>query len=546
MHAVYGRCIGLTIPGASGRLNKLRATLKAWSNCNVVEAEIMELKDEVQAFSMRFMMFAIARVEKPISSIALATSRIEKSLNALDRHQRLGLSRMEGFVASLSPNTPTDINYSQPVIVNTAKAPDNQIIPSEAVEELYLHRQVETISTSLGSLSTAHTPVNEQPRGPYLQPFKPDVPRQWGTDQTPSACHREVVAAAWEIIDILQSPPGERAVQYGAWRMVNLAIRLHGLEMYSDAATIGSWTVDLYRTLMNANTQVYEPYLSLALRNLSRYRTDTGEHEAASIAIEECVTREREMLGKPVRHSVHLELSNSLLEWWCIVTRDGNLDKGLKIAWESLAHLESIRAQLREWEVSMMHTLGETSSSETIVVGPGEGRSSTTLRQPSSCIQGWDNASTLWLDYNTARTFQILSYSLEGLGQIQDAWERALQALAIYRDLCKRHSGNFDANLAGCLAYISHLPHRHDPSPLASIACIQESIHLYRKLSASRPAKFTSRLIESLRAYASLLRDAGDFDVARDCSDEALELAKRSNQIVPCRQSLTVDTEPKT
>jgi hypothetical protein len=55
MHAVSGRCRDLTAPRASGRINKAFAAFKAWSTCNVIEAEITELNDEVQACYRRFM-----------------------------------------------------------------------------------------------------------------------------------------------------------------------------------------------------------------------------------------------------------------------------------------------------------------------------------------------------------------------------------------------------------------------------------------------------------------------------------------------------------
>jgi tetratricopeptide (TPR) repeat protein len=401
---------------------------------------------------------------------------------------------------------------------------DTLRIPPEVIDALYLRQQVEEITSSLGSLATTQTFPSEEPSGQYLEPFKP-VP-SYATHQSR---HREVVTMAIGIINILQGPPGELSIQYGAWDMVNLAIRLHELEMYSDAETIGSWTVDLYRTLVRTNARVFEPYLALALRNLSRYRTEINDDKGAIGAIEECVMLERAMSKKPSIHKVHLELSISLIEWWGIVAKDGQMEKCLGIAEESLAILDDIRAELAEWEPWVSgSTDDEPFFTETAVDSESADEDLPTF-SPLNSIQGWDNVSTLQLDYNTAQACHNLSCSLEDAGRIPEAHARELQALSIFRDLSKRHPGIFDVNLAQCLMHLSRTPLSNDLAPSVVMGHVQECIQFYRELSKTRSAKITRALIECLWDYSTLLYDTGDIDVALKYSAEAMDLIRRSN-----------------
>ncbi|KAF9467207.1 hypothetical protein BDZ94DRAFT_1305685 [Collybia nuda] len=516
-------CRNLVVPRAKGRFNKMRAAFKAWLTCDLIETMIEELKDKAQAATDRFLVFTLIRIEGPIHGIASTIVRIEEPIHGMASAIPRIEQKLENFVADFQTRTPSCARSSQIVTTITTSTAQTMEVSSTPPGQLYLQEQLKVIVSTLGTLSTAPSLGREDPYGLYMKPFTSVIPHRLVMNhQTSAACHREVIAATLGIINILQGPSGEAIIQNGAWEMVNLAIRLYHLGMYSDAETIGILTVDLYKALSSANTRVYEPYLALALRNLSEYKMKTDDYQGATKAIEDCVVMEREMLDKICRYRVHLELSNSLLRMWEVFTRDGNFEKGLKVAQESLELLDRIRAELGEWGP---YASDESSSAETFVdeaIGDA-------IPQPVNSNQEWDYVSTLWLELNTAQACHSLSFSLEDTGQICDAYNNELRALTIYRGLYHEYPGIYDEKLARCLAHISSTPLANDIPPLISLRYKQESNHLFRALAASHPAKFTAPFKESLWQYATLLHDTGNFEAAEQCSYEALELIRKSN-----------------
>ena len=287
--------------------------------------------------------------------------------------------------------------------------------------------------------------------------------------------------------------------------MVNLAIRLHNLEMYSDTVTIGTWTVALYRTLISAsahNARVFEPYLALSLQNLSRYYTDAGDLDRASITIEECVRKHCALLESSSNSS--LQLANTLIKYWGILSMKQDHEKCMKVAQDSLDILDSVQES----------RIGNDPDGE---------------RFAAEDQSKWDDDSVLWLDYNKARALHSLSCSLSKAGHHTDAYDKEICAMNILHDLCQRFPGNLDCNLAQSLTHLS-VPPLNIAHPVSdTLSFVEEAVEIYCDLCKHSPCRYSDAFIEMLWVYATLLHERGDLDGARRTSVKAIEMIRKSH-----------------
>ncbi|KAG6810430.1 hypothetical protein H0H92_011872 [Tricholoma furcatifolium] len=496
--ATQERCEQLTAPTQSKGWRKVGAALKAWKECDQVEEEISDLKDLAHVLYRKLTMSIVASIEDSASSDATTLVRLGENQNEM-------LGNMESFLTTLQgpQTTPIFVQPSQDVI-----------------NALYLHHQVETISNSLADLSTTQTFADEDPKDHYLAPFKPVVSRPISASTLDDE-HREVVAKTLEIISLLKGDSSDLSVQDGAWEMVNLAIKLYGLEMYSDAESMGKWTATMYRALVETNRAVYEPYLALSLRNLSRYKAQIKDHEGSAAAIHESLDIQRRQVQENPTLENRSQLANTLCEYWASETRNSdNLKHGLEIAKEAVSITESIRTDLSTW-----NTWLETSPPPYIEAAYVQVEEAETIPPPQL-----DDDETLWLDYNTARALSCLSFSLQDNDRIDEAYEAELRSLAAYQALNERHAEQFIENLAGSYAHLAGPVLRTGRPVDKSLEYAERAVEIYRTRVDVQPVKVMPWLVDSLWDYASILHDAGRTDDVRRVTDEALELIRKSNK----------------
>ena len=86
--------------------------------------------------------------------------------------------------------------------------------------------------------------------------------------------------------------------------------------------------VDLYRTLLEKNVEVYEPYLATALGHLAKYYLDSGDLESALPPSNERIKRQRATLDRQPSFQSKFYLAASLAEHWSIVTAKDGWSKG--------------------------------------------------------------------------------------------------------------------------------------------------------------------------------------------------------------------------
>ena len=120
--------------------------------------------------------------------------------------------------------------------------------------------------------------------------------------------HREVLKEVLDIIEILQDILS-LSIQEGPFKP---AIQLYELQMFVEAATIGVWTVGLFRTLAGMDAATYQPYLALPLLNLARYHLDTDNLNQASLVIAECIEINQQLLLTLPTHELRNQLAQSL------------------------------------------------------------------------------------------------------------------------------------------------------------------------------------------------------------------------------------------
>ncbi|KAG6886121.1 hypothetical protein C0993_002640 [Termitomyces sp. T159_Od127] len=461
-------------------------------------------------------MMTISRLEQPINQISITTTTPDGTAVQLHESQSVMLGHMESFLTTLQ--TPGPITGT-PIFIQP---------PKEVVDALYLHQQVETISNSLADLSATQTFAREEPNEQYLQPFKTVI----STNQIrPSEdAHREVVAKTLEIIRSLKGDSSDLSVQDGAWEMVNLAIRLHGLEMYSDAEAMGRWTVTMFRALATTNQDIYEPYLALALRNLSRYKSQISDDMGSAAAITESLEIQRRIVQKNATVEARSQLSNALNEYWSIVTKGGDNEKGLEIAHESVAITSSIRAELVVWK-EWLETL--PSGPPPPYIEPGYVQVDDvkhTNEQEHPQPVSLDEDETMWLDYNTARAFCCLAYSYQDNNRFDEAYATQLKSLTIYQSLLQSHGDTFEENVAGSYAHLCSSGMREGRDNTKSIVFAERALEIYRRLVEFQPMKVSPWLLELLWDYADLLHNEGRKDDVVRITQEALEIVRKSNQ----------------
>ncbi|KAG6841466.1 hypothetical protein C0991_010891 [Blastosporella zonata] len=516
--AVQERCVQLFTQHTKTGWRKIGAAMKAWRDCDQVEQEISELKDLVHECYRKFTMMAITRLEQPVNHINIVATTAEGTM--LDESQTVMLGHMESFLTILQGSG--SMGGPPPVFTQPSK---------DVINALYLHQQVENISNSLSDLSVSQTFAMEEPNDSYLRPFKPIVSRftPGPTQKDRDDAHREVVAKTLDIISLLKGDSADLSIQDGAWEMVNLAIRLYGLEMYSDAEEMGRWNVTMFRALVATNPAVYEPYLSLSLRNLSRYKSQNKDHEGAAAVITESL----EILRRHVQENPTLErrsqLSNTLNEYWSIMNNKGDVEKALEVAKEAVAITESIRAETTAWG-SWLEGRPPSPPPPYLVPAYVEVEETKPKVEPETSIpSNLDEDDTLWLEYNTARSLNCLSFSLQDSDRIEEAYQTELRSLSIYQTLSQTHEG-FLENLAGSCAHLSSSAMRTGRSTEESLVYAERAVEIYRTKLAAQPIRYSPWLLDSLWDYADLLHDAGRTDDVLRVTGEALELVRKSNQ----------------
>ncbi|KAF8154877.1 hypothetical protein B0H34DRAFT_799611 [Crassisporium funariophilum] len=476
----YTKCTKLYHPPGKSkfRIGRAKLAFKAWKNRNKVEQDITNLKHRMDACFLNFSTFALARIKHKTLKVydwstgtETTTSGTSQAL-VFDENQLAGLRQMEGAVSSLK------ISDTQTASVVTRSTP---LIPggpalSEAISNMYIRRQVDAVDESLTMLaSSKKSYAVGEPMEEYTLPFSSIITLAFN-EVDRSSHQQKVIRQTLDILDILQKSNQKKEsllIQEGAWDMINLSIQLYNLDLCAKATMIGLWTVNLYRTLVKADPEIYRPYLALALQNLSKYYVSMDNQMEATCTIAECVELNRLIQRSALTQELRGQLGRALTR-----LRDAEEARGI---------LEQVVKEIEGWEKFMGEDNNDRQLSDTqTIIAKQEDDSSSTYTsttldvdylkasERSGVIDGKDK-----LIYDYGRALHQLSYSLEDAGRHEDAALADVLAMKQFWYIHSLHPSTIvDDNLGQTLFRLSHTDFRQYLLAEETLAYSCESLSL--------------------------------------------------------------------
>lgn len=539
MNAVHTKCQDLFLPPARNRINKARMVFNAWRNHRKVEAEIITLRNHVQECHVRFTTFTPMGIGRDTTKILDSTARIKSSnsrleaLFILDQSQLAGLRQMTGTISKMDvPKTLSFCSSNSNAFIQNLPPTAN----ASVISDLYLRQQIDAIDQSPAELSSSqnsypvHVPLHD-----YTRPFKTNININ-GYSQDRATRHREVVRNTLDSLDILQNK-SSLLIQEGAWEMVNLAIRLYDLEMFVEATTIGVWTVELFRTLVNMDATTYQSYLALSLLNLARYHLDIDNLDQASLVIAECVELNQQLQLLLPTHELRSQLARSLTTSSTIAAKNKDYAKSLQDAEDARAIFDQIFDEVSSWESTISNILASQDLSSTPPFFESKDK---TITVSSDAAYGeglgrrFDMASHKVADmermiYDYGKALHRLSYCLDDFSRMDEAATVDKLALEKFRYICSLYTDPlFDADFAETLYHLSHtevqkyLALGDDEALLYS----RQAVDIYRELCKWNPKTYGLSLYNALWEHTGILHDRADEEGALKAWHELTDVAR--------------------
>ncbi|KDR73169.1 hypothetical protein GALMADRAFT_723185 [Galerina marginata CBS 339.88] len=483
---VYTECRDLLVAPAEGKVRKLKVTLGARRNRSKIESDVLELRNRVSKCHTQVMMFALMNTESQLVPMDNSGSQILTIIEREIARMQIPDDRLIAFLGTSSAMLST--------------------LPRELslniISDTYLRLQIDAIDEYLVELSSAGSYPVEEPMDAYLQPYQPVVV-SLGTQDT-NTLRQDIIAKTVEIQEFLRNDSSTLSVQTGAWEMVNLSIGLFSLEMYQEAATMGLWTVNLFRTLVATNSAIYSPYLAHSLRHLARYYSEISDFDGARSAIQECITISRRLHNS----STDLELKGQIVPVLTmsayLASRRGENNRALEDAEEAVRIFEGmIQENRRSYESSIQ-----------------------LIRTEQEWAQALANFSDKAVcDYS--RALQQLSNSFQDAGRLAEAINAQQKATTIMAFISRYYpEGTLEPELADMYFRLSHQDF-HDVVPLdEALGYAQQAVEVYRKLAEKDSKKHSKSLCHALWEQANILGKQTRYDEALAVWKEIAALAR--------------------
>ena len=375
-------------------------------------------------------------------------------------------------------------------------------ITVDFISDTYLRFQIDAIDCQLGRLSSStNFYAVEEPLESYLSPFETSgVSRYFTSDR--DGLRQDIIAQTLTIQKLLSTDSEELSVQSGAWDMVNLTIGLHSLEMYEEAVKMGSWTVNLFRTLVRTNPDVYTPYLIHSLRHLSKYYIDINDMDGASAAAIECVKLSRGLQAKSPTYELTRQLAGALTTSSSIAEAMGEKERSLTDARESVRILEGVLGiQPIPWD---------------------EGDGNLILQQSMGALA----CHQVNVIYDYSRALHRLSSSLSALEKDKEALAPGIGAMKVTEYIFPIYDDDaIVAELANLYHYLAEPHFRGILPPDESLLYARQSARLYRQLWQQNMKQYGESLCFVLWEEASILGDIQRYEEAFVVWKEIADLA---------------------
>ena len=390
------------------------------------------------------------------------------------------------------------ISFAGPSSIAMSKVP--LYINEDVISDMYLRLQLNTIDETLSQLSNAEFYSYERPLVEYQQRFRPLIGNPfWSGNNKVFLEH--VVKQALEIQSVMRTNSGSVSIQLGAWEMFNLSTALHNLDMFEEAATIGLWTVNLFRTLVSLDSAIYLPYLIHSLRHLSIFYIGINNLDAAQDAITESVGLSRTLQTPTAAEELKVQFAGCLRESSLVFTRRGKHEKALQDAYAALEILNGI----------IIEKVDQDDPVERAFI--------------LSALGG--------ATFEYAQVLHTLSVTLENMGLVADAAKNEINALGTFRLLSPWDlNGPIQADIAGVLARLAGQNLRPFITLEEAYSYSKESEKIYRKLFKQNSKKYGKSLCGVLWEQADIL---GSLDREEDALKVSREMANIAREAIEDR-----------
>ncbi|KAF8967350.1 hypothetical protein BDZ97DRAFT_1916947 [Flammula alnicola] len=294
MKSVYMDCCKLIPPLPEKRIARFKITFNMWKNGDKVEGLITELKNHINGCHTQFMATLLVVVQQ---SNADGVNILRREISEI----RVSDQQLSAFAGASS--------------TTMSKRPSS--ITEGVISDMYLRVQINAINESLTQLSTMSIQYVAEPQEQYVLPFQPLLDTSF-LPRDRNALHRDVVNRTLEVQALLQNHPSTLSIQDGAWEMVNLTLGLYDLNMYEEAAEMGLWAVNLFRTL------------------------EVHDLDGAYTAIEECVEISRGQQTHLTPVQLRIQFGGILTTYGAFVSVKEGPARSLEVAEEAVKVFEDI------------------------------------------------------------------------------------------------------------------------------------------------------------------------------------------------------------
>ncbi|KAH9475806.1 hypothetical protein JR316_0011366 [Psilocybe cubensis] len=459
-----------------------------------VYSEIRELKHRINKCHTRFLgMIKTDKRKGDITSGRYQMTSADDTRKEISKKRRVLLDeRLIAFVGS------SDMMLS--------KLPPQ--VTTNLIADTYLRFQVDAIDNYLIELSTTNSYPVEAPLEDYLRPFQPVL--NTGPSRDREAFRQNIIEQTLEIQSSIRSDSSTLSIQEGAWNMVNLSVGLYSLEMYEEAASMGIWTVNLFRTLVKTNPAIYSPYLVHALRLLSKYYTGINDNDGAKSTIIEAISISRSLQSRFADREIKLQLGEALIAFAYVLDLMGEGAASLQAAQEGVSIYENeiIKHRFPQSNESLEHQ-----------------PVSKTRYQWAQILEGFTEKSIC--DYY--RALDQLSFSLQNMNQLQSAAWACMKAVDIVANSGYSFRSSVQVDLAGFFYRLAHRQFHEVIKLEQALVYSQQSVEIYRSLCEQDRDQYITSLCHALYEMANTLNKLERYSEAVAVWQEISELAKDIN-----------------
>ncbi|KAL0959738.1 hypothetical protein HGRIS_011429 [Hohenbuehelia grisea] len=282
---------------------KMRGKLMAWINRNDIEADIVRLKDRVQACHTRFLSFSSARTEQNVLLLLYEHRCRTQQLGQLVPSMLLeNKTNGVGVPEAIEDALPGDIMYT------------------------YLRQQLRNINAAIDTVFCTRYDW-------YEEPDQTIEILQYNDVLSPSTCasastrFRVAFFYALTTLDHLGRRPENISMQRIAYILRKLGEALRKLNLLFEAGSMTSTSARIFEALINANET--EAYLWRLATTLDRLTVQAIDNQDARVASEGAVAVWSQLYGYPQGSRYSQRVAEAFSAYAVVLAHDHQFEKAL-------------------------------------------------------------------------------------------------------------------------------------------------------------------------------------------------------------------------